>query len=68
MIENYEKYLDLLHEKRFSLLKQEMAEMFEADVAEFLEEVEDIDEIVKIFRLLPKNMGADTFSYLDSDL
>ena len=68
MIENYEKYLDLLHEKRFSQLKQEMAEMFEADVAEFLEEVEDIDEIVKIFRLLPKNMGADTFSYLDSDL
>ncbi len=68
MIENFEKYLDLLHERRFVQLKQALAELYEQDIAEFLGEVSDDDDVLKIFRLLPKNMCADVFSYIDSDL
>jgi hypothetical protein len=59
MIENFENYLDLLHERRFLQLKQELAELYEQDIAEFLGEVSDDDDVLKIFRLLPKNMGAE---------
>ena len=68
MIENFEKYIDLLHERKFGQLKQELTELYEQDIAEFLEEVESPEDVVKIFRLLPKNIGADTFSYMDSDI
>ena len=68
MIENFDKYIDLLHERKFGQLKKELSELYEQDIAEFLEEVETPEDVVKIFRLLPKNMGADTFSYMDSDL
>ena len=68
MIENFENYLDLLHERRFLQLKQELAELYEQDIAEFLGEVDGDDDVLKIFRLLPKNMCADVFSYIDSDL
>lgn len=68
MLENYDKYLELLHEKRFSALKHDLTELYEQDIAEFLETVADIDDVVRIFRLLPKSLGSDTFSYLDSDL
>lgn len=68
MIEDFEKYLDLLHEKRYSALKKELSELYEQDIAEFLETVQNSDEIVRIFRLLPKAVGSDVFSYVDSDL
>ena len=38
--------------------------MNDADVAAFLEEI-DIEDAVKVLRILPKSMAADVFSYLE---
>ena len=40
--------------------------MNEFDIAEILEELPH-NEMIKIFRLLPKDMAADVFSYWETD-
>ena len=60
MIENIEL---LISEKKYSLLKQELITMNEADIAEILENLNEID-LITIFRLLPKDLAALVFSYL----
>ena len=57
---------DLMSEKQYTRLRQELAEMNDADIAAFFEQLED-EEQVKMFRILPKSMAADVFSYLDID-
>lgn len=66
MHENFdmEMLLELAAQKRFRQLKEILSEMNEVDVAEFLGEVEP-DQLAVIFRLLPRNMGADVFTYLE---
>ena len=56
----------LMAEKQYTRLRQELAEMNDADIAAFFEQLED-EEQVKMFRILPKSMAADVFSYLDID-
>ena len=53
----------LIKEKKYSLLKQELVSMNEADIAEVLENLNEVD-LVTIFRLLPKDLAALVFSYL----
>ena len=60
MIKNIEI---LINEKNYSLLKQELVSMNEADIAEILENLNEID-LITIFRLLPKDLAALVFSYL----
>ena len=36
----------------------------EADIAHILEEIEDVQQQVKVFRILPKSIAADVFAYL----
>lgn len=60
MINNIE---ELIIEKNYSLLKQELISMNEADIAEILEKLNEVD-LVTIFRLLPKDLAALVFSYL----
>ncbi len=43
-----------------------MEEANSADIATVMEEFEE-SELLKIFRILPKNMAADVFSYLEVD-
>ncbi len=57
---------ELLEGKQYTRLRQKIAEMNEADVAAVLEELED-EEMLKVFRILPKSIAADVFSYLDVD-
>ena len=66
MHENFdmEMLLELAAQKKFRQLKEILSEMNEVDVAEFLGEVEP-DQLAVIFRLLPRNMGADVFTYLE---
>ena len=59
----FEGLVELIDTKQYTRLRQEMAEMNEADVAIFLEELETETQM-KIFRILPKDMAADIFSYL----
>ncbi len=57
---------ELMSEKQYTRLRQELAEMNDADIAAFFEQLED-EEQIKMFRILPKSMAADVFSYLDID-
>jgi magnesium transporter len=56
----------LLESKQYTLLRQSLAEENEVDVAGWMEELEESD-MLKMFRILPKDMAADIFSYLDVD-
>jgi len=60
-----EKILELIHEKKFSLLKQELIEMMTVDIAEIFHELDEKNSTI-LFRLLQKDQAADVFSYLTS--
>lgn len=60
---NYEKMHELLKEKNYGLLKEELTKGQIADVAEFIEELEAKDSLL-VFKLLPKETAAETFSFL----
>ena len=55
---------ELLETKQYTRLRQKVAEMNEADIASAMEELEE-EELLKMFRILPKGMAADVFSYLE---
>lgn len=54
----------LLEEKQYTRLRQRVAELNDADIAAAMEEMEEKD-LLKMFRILPKSMAADVFSYLE---
>ncbi len=55
---------ELLETKQYTKLRQYLAEMNEADVASCMEELEE-PEMLKVLRMMPKDMAADIFSYLE---
>ena len=55
---------ELLETKQYTRLRQRIADMNIADIAVIMEELEE-EELLKIFRILPKGMAADVFSYLE---
>ena len=55
---------ELLETKQYTRLRQKVAEMNEADIASAMEELEE-ESLLKMFRILPKGMAADVFSYLE---
>jgi len=55
---------ELLETKQYTSLRQKIADMNIADIATIMEEMEE-EELLKIFRILPKSMAADVFSYLE---
>ena len=61
-----EEMKELLSTRQYTTLRQKLAEMNEADVAGLLEQLEEAD-MLKIFRILPKDLAADVFSYLEVD-
>ena len=68
-MENYdlELLLQYVAEHKFRLLRSRLAEMNEADIAEFMEEVDDNQKVL-IFRMLPKELAADVFACLEPDI
>lgn len=58
-----EKINQLIENKKYVQLREELSSLNVADVAALFEELSS-EEIIKIFRLLPKNMAAEIFSYL----
>ena len=65
-IRDLEIIRELLETRQYTNLRQRVAEMNTADVAAILEEMEE-EELLKVFRILPKSMAADVFSYLEVD-
>lgn len=65
-IKDFDVVKELLETKQYTRLRQKMAEMNTADIAVIMEELDE-EELLKIFRILPKNLAADVFSYLEVD-
>ena len=66
MIPLYEEICRLLKEKRFVSLRLLLAEARPVDIAEIIEELEETNpqDSLLLFRLLPKDLASDVFSYL----
>lgn len=56
----------LILEKKYSEFKKEILNFDAADIAEILSELND-ELLIKFFRLLPKDIAAETFSFLELD-
>ena len=59
-----EEILELLKSGQYLNLRQLITNMNVADIAAIMEEMER-DDLLKLFRILPKSMAADVFSYLE---
>lgn len=62
-----ERIIELLENRQYRQLKQELEDMYPVDLAEMLEEFPD-KQMILIFRLLAKDEAADTFTYMNSDM
>ena len=58
----------MLANNKYSAIKAMLSEMNVVDIAAAMEEIEDEENQVRLFRLLPKASSADVFSYLNSDI
>ena len=69
----YNTVLQYLSERNFKAIREIFMDMNEADVADILQNFyDDHDaekhELIILFRLLNKDVAADVFSYMDSDM
>ncbi|MEG2323786.1 MAG: magnesium transporter [Anaerovoracaceae bacterium] len=65
-----EEVLELLVSKQYYLARNTLLENNEVDIAEILEEIleeEGIEKTVIMFRMLPKDVSVEVFSYLPPD-
>ena len=61
-----EKILELLSEKNYVKIKAMVTDLYPADLAALLETLSPRD-ITLLFRILPKELAAETFTFMDSD-
>lgn len=59
-----EEIKKLLEAKQFIQLRNLLSEMNIADIAEILDELDE-EDMLKLFRIMPKDAAADVFSYLE---
>ncbi len=64
---DFEYLRDLLENNNLKLLRDELTDMAYPDIAEFIMEFDDDKIAVRLFRILPKDISADVFAYLDLD-
>ena len=62
-----ENFKDLLVHRKYTDIKNIYEEMNEFDIAELIQELSD-DQLMKAFRLLPKNIATDVFVNMDDDV
>lgn len=65
--------LELMQQKKFVQLKNMLQEMNPADISELVSDMSEHDEFGEkelsvLFRILPKEIAAETFAYMDSDM
>lgn len=58
---------DLLLERKYSMLRQMLSKLNAADIALLFDEI-DNKEIPLLYRLLPKEEAAETFTYMSRDM
>ncbi|MDE6639888.1 MAG: magnesium transporter [Acetatifactor sp.] len=59
-----EELRELLENKQYTGIRQFLSELNEADIAVLMEELEE-ESLLKVYRILPKDLAADVFSYLE---
>lgn len=64
--ELYKEIAELIEKKSFLHLREKVLEMNSVDIAELIDEATSSEAIV-IFRLLPKELAADAFSYMEPE-
>ena len=62
----FDEILELIAEKKYTRLRTLLSEINPADIAEIFDEA-DKKDIPIIFRILPKELAAEVFTYLESD-
>ncbi len=55
---------ELLETRQYTSLRQKLTELNDADIAAVMENLEEGD-MLKVFRILPKDTAADVFAYLE---
>jgi len=58
--------VELMKEKKYSLVRKEVMELNSVDIAELLEELET-DYVVLLFRMLQKDVAVEVFAYLSNE-
>ncbi len=62
------KVLELINDKKYSEAREELLKLNNVDIATLLEEVDDKKSMLVLFRLLPKDIEIDVFSYMSNDM
>ncbi len=65
------RILVLLQEKRYALAREAALAMNAVDIADVFQELHALEApktALRLFRLLPKELAAETFSYMESDV
>ena len=63
-----EKILELINGKKYSEAREELLKLNSVDIATLLEEVDNKKNMLVLFRLLPKDIEIDVFSYMSNDM
>ena len=64
---DFMELLALMDGGKLQEFKRKANECLPVDIAEGLEEIEDGARVIKLFRMLPKDISSDVFSYMNSD-
>ena len=62
-----EQLIELIEQNKFAQVKNAIVQMNVVDIAAFLEELER-PKLLMVFRLLPKEIAADVFSYFSFEM
>ena len=60
----FEELCELLETRQYTRLRQFLADLNDADIAVLMEELTE-ENLLKVYRILPKDLAADVFSYLE---
>lgn len=60
--------LELLEEKKYAQARNVIDDMNAVDVAAIFAQLEERETIVKLFRILPKELAAEAFAYMEPDI
>lgn len=64
----YVDLLDKIERNKHKEVKELLMGMHVQDIADLLEHIGSSINLVKVFKVLPKDTGAEVFSYVDSDI
>ena len=62
----FEELQELLEQNQIRSLRERLIELNIVDIAEFMEEIPE-SKLLLVFRILPKELAAEVFAYLEAD-